>query len=85
MNTKQKFQRIDQSKLDEKQVGILKAISQKTNDFKTKDKEVLEKIDLALDKIIAALEEKNPEALKPINAKKGTSKTKAKTSRATIS
>jgi hypothetical protein len=78
MNTKQKFQRIDQSKLDEKQVGILKAISQKTNDFKTKDKEVLEKIDLALDKIIAALEEKNPEALKPITTKKTTSKTKAK-------
>jgi hypothetical protein len=83
MNTKQKFQRIDQSKLDEKQVGILKAISQKTNDFKTKDKEVLEKIDLAIDKIIAALEDKNPEALKPINAKKSTSKPKAKTSKAT--
>ena len=83
MNTKQKFQRIDQSKLDEKQVGILKAISQKTNDFKTKDKEVLEKIDLALDKIIAALEDKNPEALKPINAKKGTSKPKGKTTKTT--
>ena len=60
MNTKQKYNRIDQSKLDSKQVEILKIISQKTNDFKTKDKELLGKIDVALDKIISALEEKNP-------------------------
>ena len=66
MTTKQKYNRIDQSKLDSAQVGILKSISQKTDDFKIKDKVILGKIDMALDKIISALEEKNPSALKPI-------------------
>lgn len=70
MNIKQKFNSIDQSKLEAKQVEILKSIKEKTNDFKTKDQEVVSKIDMALDKIISALKEKNPEAIK------STSKTK---------
>jgi hypothetical protein len=78
MNIKQKFNSIDQSKLDSKQVEILKNIEQKTDGFKTKDKEVISKIDMALDKIISALKEKNPEAIK--SKKRTTSKTKTQKS-----
>ncbi len=78
MNIKQKFNSIDQSKLDSKQVEILKNIEQKTDGFKTKDKEVVSKIDMALDKIISALKEKNPEAIK--SKKRTTSKTKTQKS-----
>ena len=76
MNIKQKFNSIDQSKLDSKQVEILKNIEQKTDGFKTKDKEIISKIDMALDKIISALKEKNPEAIKS----KTTSRTKTQKS-----
>lgn len=76
MNIKQKFNSIDQSKLDSKQVEILKNIEQKTDGFKTKDKEIISKIDTALDKIISALKDKNPEAIKT----KTTSKTKSQKS-----
>lgn len=76
MNIKQKFNSIDQSKLDSKQVEILKNIEQKTDGFKTKDKEIISKIDTALDKIISALKDKNPEAIKT----KKTSKIKSQKS-----
>ena len=66
MNIKQKFNSIDQSKLDSKQVEILKNIEQKTDGFKTKDKEIISKIDTALDKIISALKD-NYEAMKIVN------------------
>jgi hypothetical protein len=48
----------------------------KTDNFKTKDKATLEKIDASLDKIISALQEKNPDALKS-TATKTTGKTTA--------
>ena len=87
MNTKQKFDRIDQSKLNSIQVERLKTISEKTNNFKIEDKDLLEKIDTALDNIIAKLQENNPEALKPIAkrtyTKKGTTKGSASKSKTT--
>ena len=55
MTLKQKFDRIDQSKLLKAQVDILKSMQDKTDNFKTKDKEALEKIEMGLDKIIAKL------------------------------
>jgi len=78
MNTKQKFDRIDQTKLEKNQIDILKNIETKTNSFKIKDKELSTKVDLALDKIIASLLEKNPSAIKPLRvaSKNGAKKTK---------
>jgi len=78
MTVKQKFDRIDQSKLLQAQVDILKSMQAKTDNFKTKDKEALEKIEMGLDKIIAKLQESNPDALKS-TARKTASKAKAKT------
>ena len=81
MTVKQKFEKIDQSKLAQAQVNILKMMADKTDNFKTKDKETLEKIDASLDKIIAKLKESNPDALKS-TARKTTGKAKAKTTSA---
>jgi hypothetical protein len=81
MTVKQKFDRIDQSKLAQPQVDILKMMAEKTNNFKTKDKATLEKIDASLDKIISALQEKNPDALKSSAKKTSTAKTSTKGSK----
>jgi hypothetical protein len=78
MTVKQKFEKIDQSKLAQAQVDILKSMQAKTDNFKTKDKEALEKIEMGLDKIIAKLQESNPDALKS-TARKTTGRAKAKT------
>ena len=83
MTVKQKFEKIDQSKLAQAQVDILKMMADKTDNFKTKDKETLEKIDASLDKIIAKLQESNPDALKSTARKTSTAgKAKAKTTSA---
>ena len=81
MTNKQKFNRIDQSKLEQKQVDVLQQIKQKTNNFTAKDEELNKKISSALDNIISALQQKNPEALKPARGRtaKGTTTKKAKT------
>ena len=80
MTVKQKFDKIDQSKLLQAQVDILKSMQAKTDNFKTKDKEALEKIEMGLDKIIAKLKESNPDALKSTARKTSTvGKAKAKT------
>lgn len=80
MTVKQKFDKIDQSKLLQAQVDILKSMQAKTDNFKTKDKEALEKIEMGLDKIIAKLKESNPDALKSTARKTSTAgKAKAKT------
>jgi hypothetical protein len=81
MTVKQKFDRIDQSKLAQAQVDILKMMADKTDNFKTKDKATLDKIDASLDKIISALQEKNPDALKSIAKKTSTAKTATKGSK----
>lgn len=81
MTVKQKFDRIDQSKLGQAQVDILKMMAQKTDNFKTKDKATLDKIDASLDKIISALQEKNPDALKSTAKKTSTAKTATKGSK----
>ena len=83
MTVKQKFDKIDQSKLLQAQVDILKSMQAKTDNFKTKDKEALEKIEMGLDKIIAKLKESNPDALKSTARKTSTAgKAKAKTTSA---
>jgi hypothetical protein len=81
MTVKQKFDRIDQSKLGQAQVDILKMMAQKTDNFKTKDKATLDKIDASLDKIISALQEKNPDALKSTARKTSTAKSATKGSK----
>lgn len=81
MTVKQKFDRIDQSKLLKAQVDILKSMQTKTNNFKTKDKEALEKIEMGLDKIIAKLQESNPDALKSTARKTATAKTATKSTK----
>ena len=78
MTVKQKFDKIDQSKLAQAQVDILKMMADKTDNFKTKDKETLEKIDASLDKIIAKLQDSNPDALKSTARKTSTAKTATK-------
>jgi hypothetical protein len=78
MTVKQKFDKIDQSKLLQAQVDILKSMQAKTDNFKTKDKEALEKIEMGLDKIIAKLQESNPDALKSTAKKTATAKTATK-------
>jgi hypothetical protein len=77
MTIKQKFNLIDQTKLDNSQKTILVQIKEKTNNFTTKDKEVITKIDSALDKIISSLKEKMPDAIKTVKAKKSTTSTAA--------
>jgi len=76
MTIKQKFERIDQSKLEPNQVNALKIVVDFTENFKTKDKEKIKITNDKLDTIIGKLQEKNPDALKPApSAKKaGTAK-----------
>jgi hypothetical protein len=77
MTIKQKFERIDQSKLEQKQVDALNIVLKFTEDFKTTDKEKIKITNDKLDNIIAKLQEKNPDAIKPIASDKKASSTKA--------
>lgn len=64
MNIKQKFETIDQSQLSENQKGILDKIKVVTKDFTIEDQKSIEKVDGALDNIIAKLKSTNPSAIK---------------------
>lgn len=77
MTIKQKFERIDQSKLEPNQVKALNVVVEFTENFKTTDKEKIKITDDKLDAIIVKLQEKNPNALKPIASTKKASSTKA--------
>lgn len=64
MNIKKKFESIDQSQLSESQKEILGKIKTATKDFTITDEKALQKVDSALDNIIAKLEKTNPQAIK---------------------
>lgn len=64
MTIKEKFSSIDQSKLTADQKSFLSKIKNVTKDFSIKDKDVNDKVEGALDKMIATLKEKMPEAIK---------------------
>ena len=76
MTIKQKFDRIDQSKLEPNQVNALKIVVDFTENFKTKDKEKIRVTNEKLDNIIGKLQEKNPNALKPIRSPRKTTNAK---------
>ena len=78
MTIKQKFERIDQSKLEPKQVDALKIVLDFTENFKTKDKDKIKITNEKLDNIIVKLQEKNPDAVKPIPSPKTSAKTPTK-------
>ena len=61
---KQKFDSIDQSKISDTQKAFLDKVKDVTENFKSKDKEVNDKVETALDKMIETFKEKMPEALK---------------------
>ncbi len=64
MNIKKKFESIDQSQLSDSQKGILSKIKEATKNFTITDEKSIEKVDGALDNIIAKLEKTNPQAIK---------------------
>ena len=64
MTIKEKFSSIDQSKLTAEQKSFLSKIKNVTKDFSIKDKDVNDKVEGALDKMIATLKDKMPEAIK---------------------
>jgi antirestriction protein len=61
---KQKFDSIDQSKISDTQKAFLDKVKDVTENFKSEDKEVNDKVETALDKMIETFKEKMPEALK---------------------
>jgi antirestriction protein len=67
---KEKYDSIDQSKISAEQKSFLSKIKNVTKDFSTKDKEVNDKIEGALDKMIATFKEKMPEAIKETSSAK---------------
>lgn len=67
---KEKYDSIDQSKISAEQKSFLDKIKKVTNDFKSKDKEVNDKVEGALDKMIATFKEKMPEAIKGTSSAK---------------
>lgn len=67
---KEKYDSIDQSKISAEQKSFLSKIKNVTKDFTTKDKEVNDKIEGALDKMIATFKEKMPEAIKETSSAK---------------
>lgn len=79
MTIKQKFERIDQSKLEPNQVNALKIVVEFTENFKTKDAEKIKVTNEKLDNIIEKLQVKNPDALKPL--KTATAKKQSQTSK----
>ena len=64
MTIKEKFSSIDQSKLTAEQKSFLSKIKNVTKNFSIEDKDVNDKVEGALDKMIATLKEKMPEAIK---------------------
>lgn len=64
MTIKQKFDSIDQSKLNSDQKDFLGKIEKATKSFTSDNKEVNDKIEGALDKMIATFKAKMPEAIK---------------------
>ena len=89
MKLKEKFDSIDQSKLNADQKDFLSKIEKATKNFTSDNKEVNDKVEGALDKMIATFKEKMPEAIKTkaekkepkSSAKKATSKSSEKPSR----
>ena len=61
---KEKYNSIDQSKISAEQKSFLSKIKNVTKDFSIKDKEVNDKVEGALDKMIATFKDKMPEAIK---------------------
>ena len=61
---KEKYDSIDQSKISAEQKSFLSKIKNVTKDFSIKDKEVNDKVEGALDKMIATFKDKMPEAIK---------------------
>lgn len=70
MKLKEKFDSIDQSKLNSEQKEFLSKIEKATKNFTSDNKEVNDKVEGALDKMIATFKEKMPEAIKTKGAKK---------------
>lgn len=70
MTLKQKFDSIDQSKLNSDQKDFLGKIEKATKNFTSDNKEVNDKVEGALDKMIATFKEKMPEVIKSKEAKK---------------
>lgn len=77
MKLKEKFDSIDQSKLNADQKDFLSKIEKATKNFTSDNKEVNDKVEGALDKMIATFKEKMPEAIKT-KAEKKQPKTSAK-------
>lgn len=84
MKLKEKFDSIDQSKLNADQKDFLSKIEKATKNFTSDNKEVNDKVEGALDKMIATFKEKMPEAIKT-KAEKKEPKTSAKKSSQTSS
>ena len=63
MTLKEKFASIDQGKLKSEQVAFLQKIKTATKDFTVEDASVNEKVEGALDKMIASFKQSNPEAI----------------------
>jgi len=70
MTNKQKFQKIDQSKITSEQKQALGVLKTKTKNFTIKDEEFNAKVSATLDNIIKKLEETNSSAIKSSGAKK---------------
>lgn len=90
MNTKQKFESIDQDKLSASQKEILLKIKSATKDFTIEDEKSIQKVDMALDNIIDKLKKTNPEAIKgepkkeePKDTEKKDKKSRTKTPKST--
>jgi antirestriction protein len=64
MTIKEKFSSIDQSKLTAEQKSFLSKIKNVTKNFSIEDKDVNDKVEGALDKMITTLKDKMPEAIK---------------------
>lgn len=80
MTLKQKFDSIDQSKLNSDQKDFLGKIEKATKNFTSDNKEVNDKVEGALDKMIATFKEKMPEVIKTKEAKKEPKSTAKKAS-----
>ena len=78
MTIKEKFNSIDQSKLNADQKGFLEKIKNVTKDFTVENKEVNDKVEGALDKMIATFKEKMPEVIKTTEKKEPTKKASTK-------
>lgn len=80
MEAKQKFASINLNKLDSKQKEALMRFKTISNNFKSEDKQLMMKIDDALDKVIDKLKQSNPDAIKGAKKLQSTATTKAKRS-----